>query len=183
LDKKQKRAALLKKRGALNRSFIKHKSLIISRKVFDLLKKSSCIASFSAYNNEPDPNLFFDFSSLCFPKIISKGYMEFYKGVLKRSSKGILEPSAFKRRVLRKEIDAVVVPAVGFDYRGYRLGYGGGYYDRFLKDLRVFKVGVAFDCCIEKSFLKKPHDVPVDVIISEKRTIYCKLRRRENGNS
>ena len=67
------------------------------------------------------------------------------------------------------DIDAILVPAVAFDRRGYRVGYGGGYYDRFLPELRgrAVRVGLAFACQLVDSVPAGAHDVPVDFIVTE----------------
>jgi 5-formyltetrahydrofolate cyclo-ligase len=92
---------------------------------------------------------------------------------LERGHYGIREPKAnLLRPISRGEIDAVVVPAVAFDRRGYRVGYGGGYYDRFLPEApQAAKIGVAFACQIVAAIPAGPHDVPVDRIVTEEGTI------------
>ena len=67
-----------------------------------------------------------------------------------------------------------IVPAVVYDRRGYRIGYGGGYYDRFLTELRkaripVTTVGLAFSACRTSILPHEPHDIPVDYILDERR--------------
>jgi len=63
----------------------------------------------------------------------------------------------------------LVIPCVGFDAARYRLGYGGGYYDRTLAALKVkpVTVGVAFDCGRVASIGPQPHDIRLDLVISE----------------
>lgn len=70
------------------------------------------------------------------------------------------------------EIEAILVPAVAFDRRGYRIGYGGGYYDRFLPKVpRALKIGVAFTSQIIEEIPVDGHDLPVDVIVTEREVI------------
>ena len=68
--------------------------------------------------------------------------------------------------------DVVLVPMLAFDVAGYRLGYGGGYYDRALDALRsggdVRVIGLAFAGQLVKSVPKEDHDQPLDMIITEK---------------
>ena len=179
--KNRQRNELLKKRGALNRSLILLKSALISRKLYFFLKRRdfSSIASYSPYNNEVDPNLYLNPKDLYFPKVESpKTYsMSFFKGTLVKSFKGIKEPRIFKTKAFKKDLRVIVVPGVGFDERGYRIGYGAGFYDRFLKGLRAFKIGVAFECCIVGRVENTENDIPVDVVVTEKREIHCRLRR------
>jgi 5-formyltetrahydrofolate cyclo-ligase len=84
---------------------------------------------------------------------------------------GIREPKVV-RPVPRGEIGAVVVPAVAFDRRGYRVGYGGGYYDRFLPEAaQAARIGAAFARQIVSAVPVGPHDVTVDRIVTEEETI------------
>ncbi len=70
------------------------------------------------------------------------------------------------------EIDAILVPAVAFDRRGYRIGYGGGYYDRFLpRAPQAAKIGVAFASQIIEEVPVDGHDLPVDMIVTEREMI------------
>ena len=82
---------------------------------------------------------------------------------------GIREPKAENiRPVPRGDIDAILVPAVAFDRRGYRVGCGGGYYDRFLPEVpRAVRIGAAFSCQIVAEIPADPHDVRVDRIVTE----------------
>jgi len=68
-----------------------------------------------------------------------------------------------------EKVDIVVVPAVAFDLQGHRLGYGKGYYDRFLKKTKAVKVGVAYDFQIVEKLPAEQHDIPVDLIITPAR--------------
>lgn len=71
--------------------------------------------------------------------------------------------------------ELLVIPCLGFDPRCYRLGYGGGYYDRTLEGLpEALGVGVAYDCCALSGFVPHAHDLPLDCVVTETRV----LRRR-----
>jgi 5,10-methenyltetrahydrofolate synthetase len=65
--------------------------------------------------------------------------------------------------------DVLLLPLVAFDAAGYRLGYGGGYFDRTLAGCRPrpLTVGVGFECCAVESIRPEPHDVPLDAIVTE----------------
>ena len=74
-----------------------------------------------------------------------------------------------------KELDLIIVPGVAFNLNGDRLGLSGGYYDRFLpKAPNACRVALTFDFQILDAVPVSPHDVPVDMLISETRTIYVK---------
>ena len=64
-----------------------------------------------------------------------------------------------------------IVPALAFDKHGFRLGYGGGYYDKFLKRFNGVTLGVTYDSLIADTLPTGVYDVPVDIIITERRSI------------
>jgi 5-formyltetrahydrofolate cyclo-ligase len=85
---------------------------------------------------------------------------------------GALEPK--KRGAYNKEdIDIVVIPGIAFDERGNRIGSGLGFYDRFLKGCNAIKIALAFDFQILDNIEPTKEDIPVDIIITEKRVIRC----------
>ena len=65
--------------------------------------------------------------------------------------------------------DVVLLPLVAFDSCGFRLGYGGGYFDRTLTatDPRPFAVGVGFEVARVASIRPLPHDIPLDAVVTE----------------
>jgi len=73
------------------------------------------------------------------------------------------------RYVDARLLDIIIVPAIAYDKRGYRIGYGGGYYDRFLSSLKdhAITIGIAFDMQIVDEIPVEPFDVPVDMVITE----------------
>ena len=85
----------------------------------------------------------------------------------------IPEPLSTRPQVPRAAIDFVLVPGVAFDLEGRRLGYGGGYYDRLLPLLapHATRVAGAFDVQIVERVPAAPHDVRVDTIVTESRTV------------
>ena len=73
---------------------------------------------------------------------------------------------------LRKDIDFILVPAVGLDKKGYRLGMGGGYYDRYLvKAINAKKIAAVYDCQLVDEVIKDDYDIKVDMILTENTTI------------
>lgn len=88
---------------------------------------------------------------------------------LEVNSIGILEPRQSCPRVETEDLSIVIVPGVAFDPLGYRIGYGGGFYDRLLSENpRPWRVALAFDLQRVPRVPRKPHDVPVDVLVTEK---------------
>ena len=78
-----------------------------------------------------------------------------------------MEPDQYSPLISKDEIDLALVPAVCYDKQGYRLGFGGGYYDRWLEDFKGFKVGMCRDVALQDAVPTEPHDSRVDVLITE----------------
>ena len=81
---------------------------------------------------------------------------------------GILEPNVDAPIIDPSLLDVVVVPGSVFDKKGYRTGYGGGYYDRFLENTDAIRVGVCFDFQLVDDVFPENHDKRMDFIITEK---------------
>ncbi|WP_437228516.1 5-formyltetrahydrofolate cyclo-ligase [Planctomicrobium sp. SH661] len=97
---------------------------------------------------------------------------------LTRGSFGVLEPcedvrASPDRQVSPDQIDLAVIPGVAFDTAGGRLGYGRGYYDRLLPDLRADcpRIGLAFECQLVDSIPIEAHDHRVQMIVTERRVL------------
>ncbi|MBY8912963.1 5-formyltetrahydrofolate cyclo-ligase [Bacillus sp. YC2] len=85
---------------------------------------------------------------------------------------GLSEPIVSRtEEVKQKDIDLVIVPGVGFDREGFRIGYGGGYYDRFLAGYNGPAVSLLFACQLTNDIPRMPHDIPVDILLTECETI------------
>lgn len=74
------------------------------------------------------------------------------------------------------EIELVVVPAVAYDRKGKRLGRGKGFYDRFLPRTNATKVGVGYEFQLVDELPTEPHDVAMDIVITQNTTIIVKKR-------
>ena len=94
---------------------------------------------------------------------------------LKEDKYGILEPTKDIEAMNKNELDLVIMPGLAFDTNGGRLGYGGGYYDKYLQKIagNLSKVALAYDFQIVQEVPKEEHDIKVDYIITEKREIEC----------
>jgi 5-formyltetrahydrofolate cyclo-ligase len=89
--------------------------------------------------------------------------------------RGIREPIPQRcKQIPVEHINLAIVPGTAFDERGGRIGYGTGFYDRFIPDLDITtrKVALAFECQIAPQIPMEPHDRYTDIIITEKRIIY-----------
>lgn len=114
-----------------------------------------------------------DGKTIGIPKVIGEGRMEFYeysKNRLRRGKYGIIEPDItdIKPLTYNAENQAfIIVPGLAFDKRNNRLGYGGGYYDRFMaknKDY-LYAVGLCYDFQIVPDVPIGHYDVPLDQLV------------------
>jgi 5-formyltetrahydrofolate cyclo-ligase len=94
---------------------------------------------------------------------------------LQRGPFGILEPCGTPCVIHPQEIGCIVVPGIAFDTRGGRLGFGTGYYDRFLRQLptTTYRCGLAFGIQIVPCVPQAPHDVCMHGIVTEQGCIPC----------
>jgi 5-formyltetrahydrofolate cyclo-ligase len=93
---------------------------------------------------------------------------------LGRGTHGIPEPKPeFLRPVPLGQADVVIVPGVAWDNEGFRVGYGGGYYDRSINALRthVLKVGLAYEFQLVPKIPRSFYDRCVDIVLTERRSI------------
>ncbi|MCF7913430.1 MAG: 5-formyltetrahydrofolate cyclo-ligase [Candidatus Cloacimonetes bacterium] len=91
-------------------------------------------------------------------------------GQLEETKFGLHEPRQISPLYLGSP-DIVIVPGVAFSQDHYRLGYGGGFYDRFLSSIDSYKIGVGFEMQVVKRLPIEEHDQQLDLIITEDRTI------------
>lgn len=147
---------------------------IVAQLVSFFKKQQGVWTLFSPLKDEPNlVHLLQDCSHIqwVFPVVISKTEMVFKKlldvNQWVTSAWGIDEPSDSAELVASQNIDGVIVPGLAFDRRGYRLGRGGGYYDRFLENFKGLKLGVTFSEALSMEALpSEPHDQHLNIIVS-----------------
>lgn len=183
----QAKAALRKKllalRNAIPETRRKQRSAAAMEHVaaLDAWKSARCIAGYVAMRGELDPQSGFARAALgncrvVFPRITAGSAagepdaMDFADPVdgFEPSPLGFMQPSAHAPRVAPQDIDLVLVPLAAVDVRGYRIGYGGGYYDRFLPTAtQATSVGVAYDFQVMAELPNTEGDVCLDVVVSD----------------
>lgn len=158
-------------------------SLILENVLKDeKFQDSSTIFIYVSYKDEVDTheiikNALLLNKKVCVPLIISKkdGMEAIYIDSLddlEANYMGILEPKYNEENVVKAEdIDVVFLPGLAFDTNGGRLGYGGGFYDRFLKGVEnhAVKIALAYKSQIVDYVPMDPLDVKIDYIITNKK--------------
>jgi len=190
--KAQQRKSALEKRSAYTEQQRAEMSTAICEKIVSsyAFRFSDTILMYSAVRCEADICSVFHAAvkagkKVYFPKTYGKGKMLFFRvkelSELECGRFQLPEPSEENEEFCEENAKRVLclVPAAAFDKRGYRIGYGGGYYDRFIKKGETIFAGVAFDdlLCDEVAFDKR-HDKKVDMIFTEKR-VYVVGKEKE----
>lgn len=169
----------LRKKNIILRKQINNKELKstkIVHKILDLeiYQKSKVICLYNAMSNEVNLNNLIKISLNLGKKVLlPRVYHELifleisWNTIYEKSLLGIMEPVYSKKDIYDGEIDLIIVPGVAFDNQNNRLGYGKGYYDAFLKNKSVFKIGVCFSEQIVDKIPYDNNDIKMDLIIKE----------------
>lgn len=180
--KKTLRQEVLSRRTRLSESEWKSKSESIANALLqmDIVNQVNHIASFVDFRNEVSTDainrwILRNGKSLYLPLIdMGKRSMTFYKimdlNELVRSNYGIMEPDPHIHEPIDpNRIDLFITPGVAFDPHGYRLGYGGGFYDQLFSGIKndIPKIALAFDLQCVNAFPVESFDRPVTHLVTE----------------
>ena len=176
--KRALRKELNQRQCSLSNEYKKEASLEIARRVFQSMEyqEANTIFIYCGTSNEVDTSIIIrdalkNGKHVALPKILSMGIMETLEiesmEELIPERHGILEPKEGSRKIPPEEIDLALIPCLGFSRDGYRIGYGGGFYDRFLPNGNFAKIIIAFDQMSVESMPVGAFDHKVDKIITE----------------
>lgn len=181
------RRELINKRKKLSKSEIIDKSRLIEKKLFELneFNTSMNILFYVSYNNEVythdmikkclcmEKNIIVPISDVINKELILSKINRW--GDLEKGSYNILEPKKkCENQIFLDTINLIIVPAIGYDIKGNRIGHGFGYFDKLLKKPNnAFYIGLAFDFQIIDNIQIEKHDISVNKILTEKRIIDC----------
>lgn len=185
--KKQLREQIINKRKSLTCSEVLKKSSLIQHRLFTTswYQNACCILFYVSYNNEVNTHDMIKESLKNGKKVIvPKTDCETKTLILSQLTSwedlcpgtySILEPKDdCIRDTPLSSIDLCIIPGVVFDCEGNRIGHGGGYYDRLLqRKCHAHRMGLAYEFQIVKTIPAEPHDIKVEKIITEERTIDC----------
>ncbi|HAU31431.1 MAG: 5-formyltetrahydrofolate cyclo-ligase [Desulfotomaculum sp. 46_296] len=188
MNKNEIRKQALALRMALSPEEVSLKSSLITEKILSLeeYRRANVIMTYLDFRNEVKTGELIQRTMKIGKKIavpatdlknirLTPSLLLAYPDDLSPGAWGIPEPARGRLRPVKPaEIDIVIVPGIAFDEKGNRIGYGMGFYDRFLMQIDAFLLAPVFEMQIRPAFSPGPHDRPVDCLVTEERVIYTK---------
>ena len=177
MNKEEIRKNMKYLRNKLSQEEIKKKSNAIQTSLLELLQniKYDSLFIYNSFKSEVSTKelikCLYTSKNVYLPKITeNKMYTIHYtkSSILEKNSFGIEEPTGH-----HCDIDnfVCILPLLAVDNKGNRIGFGKGYYDKFLENKNCIKIGLCYDFQIIKGIPYNKYDIPLDIIISEKRII------------
>lgn len=178
------RKKIKEKRENLSQEEKKNLSFIIREKFLSLceIEKAQIIMSYMDFKNEVETRKINEIllqkgKKVLVPRVSDdkeKIIPVEITGEYKKGKYGIDE--SIGKDYLGKDIDIVIVPGIVFNKNCERIGFGKGYYDKFISEIektekKILKISLAYDFQIDNTFKKEEHDKSVDMIVTEKRII------------
>ena len=181
IDKKAFRAKKRAEIKLLPEEYIKDSDARIAERLASLPEfiEADRVFAYYSINNEVDTHRILKLSekhrkTVFLPVVLGNGVMEFAlydrDGAMRNGALHIPEPAEEAMRAIPQPGDVILVPGLCFDAERYRLGQGGGYYDRFLADCPATSIGLARERLMPVTVLLQEHDLPVDILLTEART-------------
>lgn len=184
------RKSILRQRLKLSKEEVAKRSKTVREALFELpiYKKAGFVMSYMDIRNEVETGPIIESSLKAGKRVavpisdidtisITASEIKYYPEDLTPGAYNILEPhKECIRPVSPKVIDIFLIPGIAFDLKGNRIGYGAGYYDRFLSSLRsdAVTVALAFDFQIVDHVFPEVNDIAVQYIVTDKRQIKCR---------
>lgn len=194
MPKRSLRQQMLAQRLALSQEAWHASSLLAQQNLLSLEEYAGaeCIALYAPARNEADTTeivaaAFRAGKRVLYPAVCGE-HMVFRQveglASLEQGSFGILEPCPTGVDHHADEPDLIVVPGVAFDLSGHRIGYGKGFYDRFLRHpgRTAHLVGLCHDFqIVEGAIPAEGHDIRMEIIVSDRRVVRCGSNRSHLG--
>jgi len=176
--KKQLRQSLLSQRRQIPHQIWQQKSQALCDRIsnWQTFQQAQNILAFTSFRQEPDLSSLwqrFPHKTWGFSRCIEKELIWHqiaiadFNNNMRSGAFGILEPCHDSPLMDLEKIDLILIPAVACDRRGYRLGYGGGFYDRWLPNSTGVKAGIIFDEFYLDTLPSDIWDVPLNAIVTE----------------
>lgn len=177
LNKTELRRSLLKTRQSMTVSEWREKSDRISSQLQTsvIFNQATTILAYFSFRQEPDISPLFSDSQRRwgFPRCVGKSLFWHQwqpDDMLQMGNYGITEPHSEAPIINPAEVDLILVPSVACDRQGYRLGYGGGYYDRLLSSpawTKIPTIGIVFDFAYFSQLPFDNWDKPLQGVVTE----------------
>ncbi len=166
-------------RNSLDNHSCQYDSRVITEKIIrsPWYQNAETVFVYVSMKNEVDTRMLIDYAlkhgkkvavPCCIPE---KGTMDFYYirslQDLHKGYFGVDEPSLECSEKVTVKQGVIIVPALAFDGKGYRMGYGKGYYDRYLADFKGVKIGICYHKCFRRCMIHDRFDQRVNYIITD----------------
>ena len=185
---KERRAAILpEEKARLDRSLVEQISAM------SVFRNAGTVLLYAPHGSEPDLIPLVRVARglglrVAFPRCdLQTNTMQFFvlepTARLIRGAYGIFEPPADAPLCETDEKTLCILPGLSFAPDGSRLGYGKGYYDRFLADFRGVTLGAVYSALVAKSLPTEPHDIPAQLLVTERGVMHCGGGQSSNGAS
>jgi len=180
LDKKKTRQRVLQQRRAFSATekTPAEQRMLKFLQSWEIFRQAKTIHIFISKTDEPDTVPIIECAwesgkTVAVPCVVPDSFELFHSQLksfedLSSGALGVLEPSPEGRIAMNPEsFDLVIIPGVAFDRQGGRLGYGKGYYDRFLEQTAAFRLALAFNFQVLEKVPTEKHDVPMNGVLTE----------------
>ena len=184
VEKARLRKQLLDARDSLSLDFINITSKQIQDNIrkIDFFRNAKSIGAYYSIGSEVRTHdilqeILKSGRELSLPKVVKKDLV--FKKIkslsdLEQGNFSVMEPKDYCEDV--KKIEVIIVPAIALTREGHRLGYGFGYYDRYLSGKKSMTIGLGYSKQIIKSFPRSDNDVRIDCIVTEDQVIMSKSK-------
>lgn len=172
MDKKELRKKYTKARAEVEDKEGKDKLIRKNLRELDIYKKAKSVFVFISYKSEVDTrgiieDILADGKKLLVPLVKGSEMIAVeVKGIddLEPNKMGILEPKSGDEVT---DVDLTITPGLAFDKRGYRLGYGGGYYDKFFAKVDTIRMGIGYSDQYVESLVHEDYDKALEYLLTE----------------
>lgn len=185
IEKKALRRKLIAVRDGISGRDMKSRSIAERLSELREVRNADTVLIYASFGSETDTaviaeRLRSNNIKTAYPKCHRHGVMTFHTvdsaEQLVSGFHGIMEPDDTLPQPQITDRTVCVVPGVAFTERGERLGYGGGFYDRFLAEHDMYKIALCFEQLIVDKLRTAAHDINVNTIVTEERTVFCNAK-------
>lgn len=171
MDKKHLRQKHKQIRNEKDRFELLERSLIITQKVIDFISPYESVGIYISVDTEVNTRAIIEYcfennKRVCVPKVIDKEmiFVDIKSIDECREVKGLLEPQS---TIKADDPEIQIIPMLAFNKRLFRLGYGGGYYDKYLSNYEGFKLGICYSFGKDETLIESEFDISCQLILTD----------------